>query len=405
MIINSCNSKKISIDISLDDFNSSIGYSFVSNVATAEQTGGFFSTNSGNTAPTSITSLIVNLQNSESEDQTEALTYIGDQKLTLKIVDENNSDNSLEFKVDSYQIINNTHIVYTLDANQTTGTHNLIDNNNYCLQFNSCPSVTKTSDLTNDGDGNSPFATLLDLSNVNTGGTTNVSELNNDGDGTSPFATLADLNTQNISNLSELNNDGDGLSPFTTQNYVQNLINSINAHYGPYTSVANALAAIPAGSRTVGLTVLIYDLANSIQEEYWFKFGTADANLVSKCCGTDNSNNEDPTPTNNTTVYYGQSNSIPTSVNIKSFSSSTLTQNDTINAPFDAENVHFFTVPSGLSLESAVNSAIAADIFYSSTNNSYLTSTISIDDESHTLYYFQGLAPLGQDVIISLNLI
>lgn len=415
MILNSCNNKKISIDISLNDINcnnNTISYTFVSSVATAELSSGMFSTNDGSTSPTSITSLIVNLQDSDGNDLTETLTFIGDQKSTLCIVDESNSNNSLEFKVDAYQIVNN-HIVYTVDTQETIGLHNLVDNNSYSIQFNSTLSVTRTSELINDGNGTSAFATLADLSNVDGGQSiSNVSDLNNDGNGTSPFATLADLSNvdsgQNISNVSELSNDGDGVSPFSTQAYVLSLINSINNHYGPYTSTANALAAIPSTSRTIGLTVLIYDATNNIQEEYWFRGGISDANLVSKCCTnetTDNGGDNNTTPTGNTTVYYGQSASVPTDLNIKSFLSSSLSESGSINAPFDSQAVHFFTIPSGLTLTSAVNSAILSDVFYSSTSNSYTTTTISIDGENHTLYYFQALAPLGQDVIISFNLI
>lgn len=47
---------------------------------------------------------------------------------------------------------------------------------------------TKTSDLTNDGDGTDPFATTAEIP-------TATSELTNDGDGTSPFATLDDIPT------------------------------------------------------------------------------------------------------------------------------------------------------------------------------------------------------------------
>lgn len=51
---------------------------------------------------------------------------------------------------------------------------------------------TKTSDLTNDGDGDSPFATMDDLPTP-PAVPTKTSDLTNDGDGSSSFATLSDL--------------------------------------------------------------------------------------------------------------------------------------------------------------------------------------------------------------------
>lgn len=64
---------------------------------------------------------------------------------------------------------------------------------------------TKTSDLTNDGDGTDPFITSANVP-------TATSELTNDGDGTDPFATTAEIPTA----TSELTNDGDGTDPFAT---------------------------------------------------------------------------------------------------------------------------------------------------------------------------------------------
>lgn len=50
----------------------------------------------------------------------------------------------------------------------------------------------------------------------------------------------------------------------------------------PYTSVAEVLSLIPLADRSVGLTVLINT------DEYWFKGGTADDQLIFKSSGSDN---------------------------------------------------------------------------------------------------------------------
>lgn len=56
---------------------------------------------------------------------------------------------------------------------------------------------SKTSDLTNDGDGNSPFARMSDLPGSQTV-PTKTSDLTNDGDGTHPFATTDDVGVTGI---------------------------------------------------------------------------------------------------------------------------------------------------------------------------------------------------------------
>lgn len=129
-------------------------------------------------------------------------------------------------------------------------------------QWIAAVSKTKMSQLQNDGDGESPFATEKYVNEHNsTGGTTNyndlankpkingveltgevefvvprsTSELNNDGDGSgSSFATEKYVQEHqssgsDISKTSQLVNDGDGKSPFTTE-----------------TDVKEAIAAIPA---------------------------------------------------------------------------------------------------------------------------------------------------------------
>lgn len=129
-------------------------------------------------------------------------------------------------------------------------------------QWIAAVSKTKTSQLQNDGDGESPFATEKYVNeHSSTGGTTdyndlvnkpkingveltgevefvvpqNTSELNNDGDGSgSPFATEKYVQEHqgsgsDINKTSQLVNDGDGKSPFATK-----------------TDVEKAIAAIPA---------------------------------------------------------------------------------------------------------------------------------------------------------------
>lgn len=63
---------------------------------------------------------------------------------------------------------------------------------------------------------------------------------------------------------------------------------NIDAKYGPYSSVQEALSSIQVGGRAIGLTIGIKS-GNDIKE-YWFKRGTADANLVIKQTDVDLSN-------------------------------------------------------------------------------------------------------------------
>lgn len=123
-------------------------------------------------------------------------------------------------------------------------------------------SKTKTSQLENDGNGKSPFATEAYVDeHSSTGGTTDynqlinkpkingvelsgevelavphsTSELNNDGDGSgSPFATERYVQEHQgggseISKTSQLVNDGDGNSPFATKTEVEEAIAAIPA--------------------------------------------------------------------------------------------------------------------------------------------------------------------------------
>lgn len=64
---------------------------------------------------------------------------------------------------------------------------------------------------------------------------------------------------------------------------VVNPTSNIDELYGPYTSVANALAGVPVVLRQLGRTVGIIE-GGAIQE-YWFKNGTTDSDLVLKGSG------------------------------------------------------------------------------------------------------------------------
>ena len=55
---------------------------------------------------------------------------------------------------------------------------------------------------------------------------------------------------------------------------------NIDALYGPYSSIETACSAIPLSRRALGLTVGI-ETENGI-EEYWWKSGTEDEDLVEK---------------------------------------------------------------------------------------------------------------------------
>lgn len=59
----------------------------------------------------------------------------------------------------------------------------------------------------------------------------------------------------------------------------------VDAKYGPYASVAAALADIPLTMRYIGLTVGIDDSATELKE-YWFKAGVTNADLVIKNAGS-----------------------------------------------------------------------------------------------------------------------
>lgn len=136
-------------------------------------------------------------------------------------------------------------------------------------------SKTKTSQLENDGNGKSPFATEAYVNeHSSTGGTTDynqlinkpkingvelsgevelavphsTSELNNDGDGNSPFATKTEVEEAIAAipapkvptKTSELENDGDGTSSFATQQDVA------DAAKDKLTIVANTTTATKA---------------------------------------------------------------------------------------------------------------------------------------------------------------
>ena len=58
----------------------------------------------------------------------------------------------------------------------------------------------------------------------------------------------------------------------------------VDVKYGPYATTAAALAEIPLTMRHIGLTVGINDAVNGLKE-YWFKDGTANADLVLKAEG------------------------------------------------------------------------------------------------------------------------
>lgn len=49
---------------------------------------------------------------------------------------------------------------------------------------------------------------------------------------------------------------------------------------GPFSSINEALTAIPVAIRFKGLTVIIIE--NNVAVEYWFKNGTTDADLIQK---------------------------------------------------------------------------------------------------------------------------
>lgn len=140
---------------------------------------------------------------------------------------------------------------------------------------------TKTSDLTNDGDGTDPFITSANVP-------TATSELTNDGDGTDPFATTAEIPTK----TSDLTNDGDGTDPFATTNQVPTKISDLNNDVGVLTgtglfkvvTVSKTIASlaahtnnnigtltVPSASRPSGMTlvgVVGYNSTNYRVSEY-----------------------------------------------------------------------------------------------------------------------------------------
>ena len=63
-------------------------------------------------------------------------------------------------------------------------------------------------------------------------------------------------------------------------NIVRGAHSNIDAKYGPYNSIVEALAAIPSSFRKRGLTVGI--LNEGVVNEYWFKAGITDSDLILK---------------------------------------------------------------------------------------------------------------------------
>lgn len=59
----------------------------------------------------------------------------------------------------------------------------------------------------------------------------------------------------------------------------------LDNRYGPYNSVATAVASIPAFKRFQGLTVGI--IVQGAVVDYWFRDGVADSNLILKTAGGD----------------------------------------------------------------------------------------------------------------------
>ncbi|MDO6737083.1 fibronectin type III domain-containing protein [Wenyingzhuangia sp. 2_MG-2023] len=104
------------------------------------------------------------------------------------------------------------------------------------------------------------------------------------------------------------------------------------------------------------------------------------------------------------TMYYGQSATVPDAAAVQLGFSSSITGNTNVNAPFDTEVVHWFAIPNELSIVSAYNSVITADVLYTSeSDNDYTKSTITIGGETYSLYAFTSILPLGQDVIINVT--
>lgn len=65
-----------------------------------------------------------------------------------------------------------------------------------------------------------------------------------------------------------------------------NPLPDVDAKYGPYNSIAEALKELPPELRSVGLTVGIKQ--NNIINEYWFNGGIENKNLVVKQQGSGN---------------------------------------------------------------------------------------------------------------------
>lgn len=63
-------------------------------------------------------------------------------------------------------------------------------------------------------------------------------------------------------------------------NIVKDAYSNIDAKYGPYDNIEDALAAIPISLRKEGLTVGI--LVNHNIIEYWFNGGIQNENLIQK---------------------------------------------------------------------------------------------------------------------------
>lgn len=57
----------------------------------------------------------------------------------------------------------------------------------------------------------------------------------------------------------------------------------LDALYGPYNNITEALAAIPSSLRFIGRTVCI--VTDNIPAEYWFSGGISDSNLITKSSG------------------------------------------------------------------------------------------------------------------------
>ena len=151
---------------------------------------------------------------------------------------------------------------------------------------------------------------------------------------------------------------------------------NVDSDYGTYATISDACAAIPFELRALGKTVGIIE--NGSVVEYWWKSGTADANLVKK-----NNGEETFTFTFRTGAITATTNTV--NIALHESGSNSVTINGTTYSKTTADTFNYTPVTSGQKKTLLIYAKADSQIFYLSEIgeiplNSRLVATITVDE-------------------------